>query len=62
MTFIRYFNVTHMIKHGRKNQAKYSYGAFILSAQMKNICPLPENCRLQIVKSNSETSLTDFER
>ena len=32
-----------------------------LSAQLKNICPLTENCRLQIVKSNSESSLTDFE-
>ena len=50
---------THKIKHGQKNSTLMVL--LFLSAQLKNICPLTENCRLQIVKSNSETSLTDFE-
>ena len=29
MAVIRYVNVTHIIKHGRRNQADYTYGAFI---------------------------------
>ena len=46
----------------KKNQAKYSYGAFIFiySVEKKNDC-WRKNCLLQIVKSNNEKSLTDLE-
>ena len=43
------------------NQSMYITVLLFLSAQLKNISLLTENCRLQIVKNNSETSLNDFE-
>ena len=45
-----------------KNQAKCSYDAFIFIWSVeKKKRQLTENCLLQIVKSNSEKSLTDLE-
>ena len=60
MAVIRYVNVTHIIKHGRKQPGTLTVLLFV-SALLKNICPLTENCHLQIVKSNSENALTDLE-
>ena len=44
-----------------KIQAKYTYGAFTFICSVEKYLTLTENCRLQIVKSNSEKSLTDLE-
>ena len=48
MAVIKYFNVTHIIKHGRKNQAKYAYGAFIFIYSVEKY--LPANGKLPLAK------------
>ena len=60
MAVIRYVNVTHVIKHGRKkNQAKYTYGAFIFICSVENY--LTTDGKLPLAESNSEKALTDLE-
>ena len=45
----------------KKNRQSTFTVLLFLSALLKNIRPLTENCLLQIVQSNNEKSPTDFE-
>ena len=57
MAVIRYINVIHIIKRGRKKIRQSILRVFLFLAALF----LKEKCHLQIVKSNSEKALTDLE-